>query len=80
MDVDRWDTELAFKLIERESGLHLLWSEKLVVVQQQAWPVLILSQALQALRLKIAGRHGVDVFEVFIPLSVQNASRLAVGG
>ena len=64
----RWDIEL---------GLHLLWSAKLVVVQQQVWAVLVISQILQALRLEIAGRAGVDVYEVSLPLLVQYAPRLA---
>lgn len=76
----RWDIELAFRLIKRELGLHLLWSAKPVVVQQQAWAVLIISQVLQALRLEIAGRAGVDVNEVSMPLLVQYLPQLAYEG
>ena len=76
----RWDIELAFKLIKRELGLHLLWSAKTVVVQQQVWAVLIISQILQALRLEIAGRAGVDVYDVSMPLLVQYAPKLAHDG
>ena len=76
----RWDIELAFKLIKRELGLHLLWSAKPLVVLQQVWAVLIISQILQALRLEIAGRAGADVYEVSMPLLVQYAPRLAYDG
>ncbi|MBC7293604.1 MAG: IS4 family transposase [Thermoleophilia bacterium] len=76
----RWDIELAFKLIKRELGLHLLWSAKVGVILQQVWAVLIISQILQALRLEIAGRAGVDVFEVSMPLLAEYAPRLAADG
>ncbi len=74
----RWDIELAFKLIKRELGLHLLWSAKPVIIMQQVWAVLIISQVLQALRLEIAGRAKVDVFEVSMALLVEYAPRLAL--
>lgn len=76
----RWDIELAFKLIKRELGLHLLWSAKPVVVEQQVWAVLIISQVLQALRLEIAGTAAVDVYDVSLPLLVEWVPRLAYSG
>lgn len=76
----RWDIELAFNLIKTHLGLHLLWSAKTVVLQQQVWAVLIISQILQALRLEIAGRAGVDPFEVSMSLLVQYAPRYARQG
>jgi Transposase DDE domain len=76
----RWDLELAFKLIKRELGLHLLWSAKEVVILQQVWAVLTLAQILHALRLEIAGRAGVDPFEVSLPLLVEYAPRYARDG
>ncbi|NLT43141.1 MAG: IS4 family transposase [Anaerolineae bacterium] len=76
----RWDIELAFKLIKRELGLHLLWSAKPVVIQQQLWAVLIISQVLQGLRLEIAGRAAVDVYDVSLPLLVQWVPQLAYTG
>ncbi len=66
----RWDIEQAFKLIKRELKLHLWWSSKPVVIKQQLWAVLIISQILQALRLEIAGRAAVDPFEVSLPMLV----------
>lgn len=76
----RWDIELAFKLIKRELGLYLLWSAKTVVIQQQVWAVLIISQILQALRMEIAGRAGVGLYEVSMPLLVEWAPQLARDG
>lgn len=76
----RWDLELAFKLIKRHLGLHLLWSAKDVVILQQVWAVLIIAQILQALRLEIAGRAGVDPFDVSLPLLVEYAPRYAYEG
>ena len=76
----RWDLELAFKLIKRSLGLHLLWSAKDVIILQQVWAVLIIAQILQALRLEIAARAGVDPFEVSLPLLVEYLPRYAHEG
>lgn len=67
----RWDIELAVKLVKRELGLHLLWSAKPAVVRQQVWAVLLIAQVVQALRLEIADRAGVDPFAVSLPLLVR---------
>jgi hypothetical protein len=76
----RWDFELAANLIKRHLKLHLLWSAKEVVIQQQVWAVLIISQILQALRLEIAGRAQVDPFEVSMELLVQSLPQFAADG
>lgn len=67
----RWDIELAFKLAKVHLHLGVLWSARPVVILQQVWAVLILAQILQGLRLEIAGRAGVDPFEVSLPLLVE---------
>jgi Transposase DDE domain len=66
----RWDIELAFKLVKRHLGLHLLWAAKPGVILHQVWAVLTIAQIVQALRVEIAGEAGVDVFEVSVPLLV----------
>jgi len=71
----RWDIELAFKLIKRELGLHLFWSAKPVVLMQQVWAVLLISQILHALQLEIAWKAGVDPFDVSLALFVQYLPR-----
>jgi hypothetical protein len=71
LDARRWDVELAFNLIKTHLGLHLLWGATPTVVLQQVWAVLIIAQVLQALRLEIAGRAGVDPFAVSLPLLVE---------
>ena len=76
----RWDFELAVKLVKRHLGLHLLWSAKPVVVQQQVWATLCIAQILHALQLEIAGRAGVDPFDVSLALLVEYLPRLARGG
>ena len=76
----RWDFELAVKLGKRELGLHLLWSAKPVVIAQQVWAVLIIAQILQALRLEIAARAGLDPFEVSLPLLIQYLPQFAADG
>ena len=62
---------MAFKLIKRELGLHMLWSAKSIVIQQQVWAVLLISQILQGLQMEIAARAGVDPFDVSMPLLVE---------
>jgi hypothetical protein len=76
----RWDIELAVLLVKQHLKLHLLWSSKTVVVQQQVWAVLIIAQILQALRLEIAGRAGVSPFDVSMALLVQYAPQCAAHG
>lgn len=76
----RWDIELAMNLIKRHLKLHLLWSAKTVVIQQQVWAVLIIAQILQALRMEIAGRAEVDPYEVSMALLVQYLPELAREG
>ena len=76
----RWDFELAVKLGKRELGLHLLWSAKPTVLAQQVWAVLIIAQILQALRLEIAARAGVDPFAVSLPLLVEHLPQLLARG
>ena len=67
----RWDIEMAFKLIKRELGLHLFWSAKNPVILQQIWAVLTIAQILHGLQMEIAGRAGVDPFDVSLPLLVE---------
>lgn len=76
----RWDIELAFNLIKTQLKLHLLWGAQPVMVLQQVWAVLIIAQVLQALRLEIAGRAGVDPYEVSLPLLVEYLPYFAYRG
>lgn len=76
----RWDIEMAFKLVKRELGLHLLWSAKPTVIRIQVWAVLIIAQIALALRGRIARRAGVDLFEVSMGLLLQDLPRLAAHG
>ena len=57
----RWDIEMALKLVKQHLKLRLLWSAKQVVILQQIWATLIISQ--EALRLEIAHKAGVDTFD-----------------
>ena len=66
---------MAFKLIKRELGLHLFWSAKTVVLLQQVWAVLLISQILHGLQLEIAAKAGVDPFDVSLPLLVEYLPR-----
>jgi hypothetical protein len=76
----RWDIELAFLLVKQHLGLALLWSAKAHLALQQAWAVLTIAQIVQALRLEIAGRAGVDVYDVSLALLVADAPRYAADG
>ena len=76
----RWDIEMALKLVKQHLKLRLLWSAKQVVIHQQIWATLIISQVLQALRLEIACKAGVDPFDVSIGLLVQYAPQYGYEG
>ncbi len=76
----RWDIEMALKLVKQHLKLHLLWSSKQVVILQQIWATLIISQVLQALRLEVAYKAGVDPFDVSIGLLVQYAPQYGYEG
>ena len=76
----RWDIEMAVQLVKQHLGLRLWWSSNLAVVEQQLWATLIIAQVLMALRLEIAGRAAVDVFDVSLPLLVRYLPRYAARG
>src|SRR5512143_256654 len=76
----RWDFELAVNLVKTHLRLHLLWSSKLVVMLQHIWAVLIIAQILHALQMEIAGRAGVDPFDVSLQLLVEYAPQYAYEG
>lgn len=76
----RWDIELAVALIKQHLQLSLWWSGKDVVIQQQLFAVLIIAQVLQALRVEIAAKAEVDLFDVSLPLLVRYGPQLAAQG
>jgi len=76
----RWDIELAFKLSKRELGLHLIWSPTPALVVQQVYAVLCIAQIVQALRLELAARAGIDPFDVSLPLFLRHLPKLAAAG
>lgn len=67
----RWDIELAFKLVKRHLGLHLLWSGKDAVLLTQVWAVLVIAQVLHGMRQQIAEAAQVDLFDVSEALLIQ---------
>ncbi len=76
----RWDIEMAFGLVKQHLKLRLLWSAKRVVILQQMWATLIISQVVQSLRIEIARKAGVDPFDVSVGLLVEYAPQYAYEG
>lgn len=76
----RWDIEMAIQLVKQHLGLRLWWSSNLAVVQHQIWATLIIAQILMALRVDIARRASVDIFDVSLPLLAQYFPRFAARG
>jgi hypothetical protein len=76
----RWDIELAIKLVKQYLHLHVLWTAKDVGIQQQLWAVVIIAQVLQALRVEIAGRAGIDPFDVSMELLVRYGPQYGAEG
>lgn len=76
----RWDIERAIALVKQHLGLSLWWSSKDVVIHQQLWAVLTIAQIVAALRLEIAGRAGVDPYDVSVALLVEQLPQYAARG
>lgn len=76
----RGDIEMAFQLIKQHLGLSLWWSTKDTIIHQQLYAILIIAQIVQALRLEIAARADVDVFDVSLPLVVRYLPQFAARG
>ena len=76
----RWDIEMAFGLVKQHLKLRLLWSAKRVVILQQMWATLIISQIVQFMRVEIAHKAGVDPFDVSVGLLVEYAPQYAYEG
>jgi hypothetical protein len=67
----RWDIETAFSLLKRDLGLHLIWSTSWAMVQLQIWATLIIAQIVFVLRLQVALRAGVDLFDVSVGVLIR---------
>ena len=67
----RWDIELAFKLIKRELGLHLIWSTSWELILSQVWGTALIAQIVLATRQELATRAEVDVFDISLSLLVK---------
>lgn len=76
----RWDIELAFKLIKRDLGLHLIWSTSWEMILTQVWGTALIAQIAFAIRQELATRAGVEVFDISISLLVKELPRLFVRG
>jgi hypothetical protein len=71
---------MAVNTVKTHLGVHLLWSSKPVVIEQQVLAALIVAQILQALRLEIACRAEVDPFEVSLALMIRYLPDFAAQG
>lgn len=60
----RWDSELAFKLLKCELGLHIWWGARPELVLIQLWLAFILAQLLHARQLHVALQAEVEPFDV----------------
>ena len=76
----RWQIELAFLTLKELFGLHHWWSSQLALILQQIAVVLLLAQAVQALRLQVAEQAGCDPFDVSLPLFVKHLPHLLHAG
>lgn len=76
----RWDIEMAFKLIKRDLGLHLIWSTSWEMILTQVWGTVVIAQIALAMRQELATRAGVDVFDVSLSLLIKELPRLFMRG
>ncbi|HEY6408617.1 MAG TPA: IS4 family transposase [Ktedonobacteraceae bacterium] len=75
----RWHSELAFKLLKCELGLHLWWGARSEVVLIQLWLALILAQLLHALQAHVALQAEVEPFDVSMHRLVELLSTMPAG-
>lgn len=76
----RWDIELAFKTLKRETGVALWWGASQELVLIQLWLALILAQVLHALQLILAHSAGVEPFDVSMHLLVEQLGQSRMQG
>lgn len=76
----RWDIELAFKTLKRETGVALWWGASQELVLIQLWLALILAQVLHALQLIVAHAAGVEPFAVSMRLLVEQLGHSKLQG
>ncbi len=76
----RWDIELAFKLIKRDLGLHLIWSTAWSTILLQIWATLLIAQVALVLRQQLAQRAGVDLFDVSLSLLLKDLPHYVARG
>jgi hypothetical protein len=76
----RWDIEMAFRALKQHLGLHFLNSSKKEVLWHQIWATLTISQITQGMRLEIAAKANVDVFEVSMELLCKESPQLVANG
>lgn len=72
----RWDSELAFCLLEDHLHLNLLWSARWQVIGAQIWTCLTLAQLFHALQMQA----DVDPFDVSFHLLVRSVPRWLAHG
>lgn len=76
----RWDIELAFKLIKRDLGLHLIWSTSWELILTQVWGTALIAQIVLAIRQELANRAEVDVFDISLSLLIKDLPRCFARG
>lgn len=76
----RWDIELAFKLLKRDLGLHLIWSTSWPMILLQIWGTLLIAQIALVLRLQLALRARVDLFDISLSLLLRDLPRYLARG
>lgn len=76
----RWDIELAFKLVKRDLGLHLIWSTSWELILTQVWGTALIAQITFATRQELAQRAAVDIFDISLSLLVKELPRMLAHG
>lgn len=76
----RWDIEMAFRALKDYLGLRVLWSASWTIIVLQVWACAILAQCFHALQVHLANEVGVEVFEVSLPILIEQVSQQVVAG
>jgi hypothetical protein len=76
----RWDVEMAFKCLKRDLNLHHIWSTSFAMNLMQVWATLLIFQIVSTLRMELARRAEVDLFDVSLRLLITDLPRYVDAG
>jgi hypothetical protein len=76
----RWDIEMAFDRLKNDLHLRRIWSTTFAMNLMQVWATLLIFQVASTMRMEIARRARVDVFDVSMTILLRDLPRYLHAG